>query len=92
MNNDKGGGRKSGTSLPFIIGIACGSFVLIGIIGICVFAYCKRAQRSQNGGRVEDGMPAVEAFPKREIYELKPTNRKENVWAEDKGLVNEGME
>jgi len=88
------GEKQSSPNLPLIVGVSCGSFALLAVVTICLVFYCKRSLPPRSNSRIGDGMPSEEAFPKREKYELQPTNSKEEklVWIEEKGMWNEGME
>ena len=93
---DKKNEKESSTiNLPLIIGISCGSFVVLAVLTICVVFHCKRSpDPSCSNSRVGDGMPADEPCSKSEKYELKSMNTKGEkiIWMEEKGVWNEGME
>lgn len=88
------GEKQSSPNLPLIIGVSCGSFALLAVVTICLVFHCKRSVPPRSNSHIGDGMPSEEAFPKREKYELQPTNSKEEklIWIEEKGIWNEGME
>ena len=87
-------GSSESSSLPLIIGVTCGAVVVIAVIIILVVFHCKRSTPGGSNSRVGDAMPDEWSGSKRERYELKPTeSREENiVLVEEKGICNEGME
>ena len=87
-------GSSESSSLPLIIGVTCGAVVVIAVIIILVVFHCKRSTPGGSNSRVGDTMPDEGSGSKRERYELKPTeSREENiVLVEEKGICNEGME
>ena len=93
-----GGNKEEGSSkssnLPLIIGVTCVVVVLIAVVIILVVFHCKRSTPGGSNSRVDDAMPDEGSGSKRERYELKPTeSREENiVLVEEKGISNEGME
>ena len=68
--------------------------MVIAVIIILVVFHCKRSTTRGNNSRVGNTMPADEGGSKRERYELKPADSKEEniVFVEEKGISNEGIE
>ena len=94
----RGGNKKEGSSkssnLPLIIGVTCGAVVVIVVIIILVVFHCNRSTTGCCNSRVGDVMPDEGSGSKRERYDLKPTDSKEEniVLVEEKGISNKGME
>ena len=67
--------------------------MVIAAIIIVVSSHCKRSTPHGNNSRVGNTMPADESGSKRERYELKPTDSKEEniVFVKEKGISNEGI-
>ena len=79
-----GGNKEEGSSkssnLPLIIGVTCGAVVVIAVIINFVVSHCKRPNTVGSNSRVGDAMPDEGSGSKRERYELKPTDsREENI-------------
>ena len=68
--------------------------MVIAVIIIFVVFHGKCSTTRGNNSRVGNTMPADESSSKRERYELKPTDSKEEniVFVGGKGIINEGIE
>jgi len=77
--------------MPVMIGASIGGLVVVAVLMIGVYVYCKRTRPSHNSAGDRNGMPNDDPCEK---YELKPTeDEKGNVlWVEENGLDNEGAE
>ena len=67
--------------------------MLVAVVAICVFVYCKRSASHGGHSRVGDGMPAEGGYSKAENYELKQERPSQGDFgSEEKGRLNEGMD
>ena len=67
--------------------------MLVAVVAICVFVYCKRSVSHGGHGRVSDGMPAEGGYSKAENYELKQERPSQGDFcSEEKGRLNEAMD
>ncbi|PFX24473.1 hypothetical protein AWC38_SpisGene10897 [Stylophora pistillata] len=89
--DDDDGEEKPSIGRLVIIGASIGGLVVVAVLMIGFYVYCKRTGTPSNGGRFEDGMPDDDPCEK---YELKPADdEKEHITSmEEKGIHNEGME
>lgn len=84
-NGDEEGGNSN---LPIIVGISCGSFVVLALLAIFALFRCKRPGRRPMKTEISDGLPVDVDFSKAESYEL----RHEITCHNEQGQWNEGME
>ena len=87
---ESGGGKMS---FAVIIGVSCGGFFIVAFAGICLIRSCQRKHLVHRKMRGSGVMPAEEAFPNPEKYELKSTKAEENiVYCEEVGVWGKGIE
>lgn len=84
-NGDEEGGNSN---LPIIVGISCGSFVVLALLAIFALFRCKRPGQRPMKTEISDGLPVDVDFSKAESYEL----RHEITCHNEQGQWNEGME
>lgn len=88
-NGDEEGGNSN---LLIIVGISCGSFVVLALLAIFAFFRCKRPGKRPLPTQISDGLPMDVDFSKAESYELRHKITCHNEQVEEKGQWNEGME
>ena len=85
--------KETSSNLPLIVGVSVGAAVVLAVIAICVFVYCKRSVSHGGHGRVGDGMPIEGGYSKAENYELKHAKPDGSDFSlGEKGQLNEGMD